>query len=138
MSKIRLIVKMGDKFCKMSSVKMFRFRNCERAVTNSINVASCVDKQCISFKNSCSVWQCTKAAVCLLPFLSHQNQFFFFFCFLFQTLELLYRITNGQNVIVIVQKMLDYLKESQEEYAIINLVGKIAELAEKYPFIFLN
>lgn len=34
--------------------------------------------------------------------------------------------------------MLDYLKESKEEYAIISLVGKIAELAEKYPFIFLN
>ncbi|KAM6352626.1 AP-4 complex subunit epsilon-1 isoform 3-T3 [Alca torda] len=49
-----------------------------------------------------------------------------------ETLELLYRITNGQNVIVIVQKMLDYLKESKEEYAIISLVGKIAELAEKY------
>ncbi|KAM6257374.1 AP-4 complex subunit epsilon-1 isoform 1-T1 [Porphyrio hochstetteri] len=49
-----------------------------------------------------------------------------------ETLELLYRITNGQNVIVIVQKMLDYLKESREEYAVINLVGKIAELAEKY------
>lgn len=31
--------------------------------------------------------------------------------------------------------MLGYLKESKEEYAIINLVGKIAELAEKYPFI---
>ncbi|XP_027500111.1 AP-4 complex subunit epsilon-1 isoform X1 [Corapipo altera] len=49
-----------------------------------------------------------------------------------ETLELLYRITNGQNVIVIVQKMLDYLKESKEEYAIINLVAKVAELAEKY------
>ncbi|XP_072725640.1 AP-4 complex subunit epsilon-1 isoform X7 [Ciconia boyciana] len=49
-----------------------------------------------------------------------------------ETLELLYRITNGQNVIVIVQKMLDYLKESKEEYTIISLVGKIAELAEKY------
>ncbi|XP_074956470.1 AP-4 complex subunit epsilon-1 isoform X3 [Phalacrocorax aristotelis] len=49
-----------------------------------------------------------------------------------ETLELLYRITNGQNVVVIVQKMLDYLKESKEEHAIINLVGKIAELAEKY------
>ncbi|KAL2300677.1 hypothetical protein Nmel_013562 [Mimus melanotis] len=49
-----------------------------------------------------------------------------------ETLELLYRITNGQNVIVIVQKMLDYLKESKEEYAIINLVGKIAELADTY------
>uniref|UniRef100_A0A674GPX3 AP-4 complex subunit epsilon n=1 Tax=Taeniopygia guttata TaxID=59729 RepID=A0A674GPX3_TAEGU len=50
-----------------------------------------------------------------------------------ETLELLYRITNGQNVTVIVQKMLDYLKEGQEEYAIISLVGKIAELAENAP-----
>ncbi|XP_053128364.1 AP-4 complex subunit epsilon-1 isoform X2 [Hemicordylus capensis] len=49
-----------------------------------------------------------------------------------ETLELLYRITNGQNVTVIVQKMLDYLTQSKEEYTIINIVGKIAELAEKY------
>ncbi|XP_028748530.1 AP-4 complex subunit epsilon-1 [Peromyscus leucopus] len=49
-----------------------------------------------------------------------------------ETLELLYRITNAQNVVVIVQKMLEYLHQSKEEYIIINLVGKIAELAEKY------
>ncbi|XP_017373369.1 AP-4 complex subunit epsilon-1 [Cebus imitator] len=48
------------------------------------------------------------------------------------TLELLYRITNAQNVTVIVQKMLEYLHQSKEEYVIVNLVGKIAELAEKY------
>uniref|UniRef100_A0A803SV57 AP-4 complex subunit epsilon n=1 Tax=Anolis carolinensis TaxID=28377 RepID=A0A803SV57_ANOCA len=50
-----------------------------------------------------------------------------------ETLELLYRITNGQNVTVIVRKMLDYLTQTKEEYTIINIVGKIAELAEKYP-----
>ncbi|XP_027696648.1 AP-4 complex subunit epsilon-1 isoform X1 [Vombatus ursinus] len=49
-----------------------------------------------------------------------------------ETLELLYRITNAQNVSVIVQKMLEYLHQSKEEYIIISLVGKIAELAEKY------
>ncbi|XP_028611978.1 AP-4 complex subunit epsilon-1 isoform X1 [Grammomys surdaster] len=49
-----------------------------------------------------------------------------------ETLELLYRITNAQNVVVIVQKMLEYLHQSKEEYIIISLVGKIAELAEKY------
>ncbi|XP_031227653.1 AP-4 complex subunit epsilon-1 isoform X2 [Mastomys coucha] len=49
-----------------------------------------------------------------------------------ETLELLYRITNAQNVVVIVQKMLEYLHQSKEEYIVINLVGKIAELAEKY------
>ncbi|XP_013908209.1 PREDICTED: AP-4 complex subunit epsilon-1-like [Thamnophis sirtalis] len=51
-----------------------------------------------------------------------------------ETLELLYRITNEQNVTVIVQKMLDYINQSKEEYTIINIAGKIAELAEKYPF----
>ncbi|XP_063169951.1 AP-4 complex subunit epsilon-1 [Candoia aspera] len=49
-----------------------------------------------------------------------------------ETLELLYRITNEQNVTVIVQKMLDYINQSKEEYTIISIVGKIAELAEKY------
>lgn len=34
---------------------------------------------------------------------------------------------------MIVQKMLEYLHQSKEEYIIVNLVGKIAELAEKYP-----
>ncbi|XP_067874098.1 AP-4 complex subunit epsilon-1 [Heterodontus francisci] len=49
-----------------------------------------------------------------------------------ETLELLYRITNVQNVAVIVQKMLDYLRQSKDEYITISLVGKVAELAEKY------
>ncbi|XP_073509144.1 AP-4 complex subunit epsilon-1 isoform X1 [Phyllobates terribilis] len=49
-----------------------------------------------------------------------------------ETLELLYRITNEQNVTVIVQKMLEYLRQSKDEYAVIALVGKIADLAEKY------
>ncbi|XP_056428284.1 AP-4 complex subunit epsilon-1 isoform X2 [Hyla sarda] len=49
-----------------------------------------------------------------------------------ETLELLYRITNEQNVTVIVQKMLEYLKQSKDEYTVIALVGKIADLAEKF------
>ncbi|XP_059495181.1 AP-4 complex subunit epsilon-1 [Stegostoma tigrinum] len=49
-----------------------------------------------------------------------------------ETLELLYRITNAQNVTVIVQKLLEYLRESKDEYITISLVGKVAELAEKY------
>ncbi|KAJ8417056.1 hypothetical protein AAFF_G00282830 [Aldrovandia affinis] len=51
-----------------------------------------------------------------------------------ETLELLYRITNGQNVSVIVQKMLDFLQQSKHGHTTIVLVGKVAELAEKYPF----
>ncbi|MBN3313376.1 AP4E1 protein, partial [Atractosteus spatula] len=52
-----------------------------------------------------------------------------------ETLELLYRITNAQNVTIIVEKMLDFLRQSKDEYTTINLVGKVAELAEKYPFL---
>ncbi|XP_036391210.1 AP-4 complex subunit epsilon-1 [Megalops cyprinoides] len=49
-----------------------------------------------------------------------------------ETLELLYRITNGQNVAVIVERMLDFLRLGKGEHTTIDLVGKVAELAEKY------
>lgn len=49
-----------------------------------------------------------------------------------ETLELLFRITNAQNVIVIVEKMLDFLHQSKDDHTTIDLVGKVAEIAEKY------
>ncbi|KAK2866882.1 hypothetical protein Q8A67_024999 [Cirrhinus molitorella] len=49
-----------------------------------------------------------------------------------ETLELLFRITNAQNVTVIVEKMLDFLRSCDDEHTIIHLVGKVAELAEKF------
>ncbi|XP_035520863.1 AP-4 complex subunit epsilon-1 isoform X1 [Morone saxatilis] len=49
-----------------------------------------------------------------------------------ETLELLFRITNAQNVMVIVEKMLEFLRISKDDYTTIDLVGKVAELAEKY------
>ncbi|XP_058500956.1 AP-4 complex subunit epsilon-1 [Solea solea] len=49
-----------------------------------------------------------------------------------ETLELLFRITNTQNVVVIVEKMLEFLRMSTDDYTTIDLVGKVAELAEKY------
>ncbi|XP_034735929.1 AP-4 complex subunit epsilon-1 [Etheostoma cragini] len=49
-----------------------------------------------------------------------------------ETLELLFRITNAQNVTVIVEKMLEFLRINKDEYTTIDLVGKVAELAEKY------
>lgn len=49
-----------------------------------------------------------------------------------ETLELLFRITNAQNVSVIVEKMLDFLRSSSDEHTIIHLAGKVAELAEKF------
>uniref|UniRef100_A0A3B3U1E7 AP-4 complex subunit epsilon n=1 Tax=Poecilia latipinna TaxID=48699 RepID=A0A3B3U1E7_9TELE len=51
-----------------------------------------------------------------------------------ETLELLFRITNDQNVTVIVEKMLDFLRISEDDHTTIDLVGKVAELAEKYPY----
>ncbi|XP_069564295.1 AP-4 complex subunit epsilon-1 isoform X1 [Brachyistius frenatus] len=50
-----------------------------------------------------------------------------------ETLELLFRITNAQNVTVIVEKMLDFLRITKDDHTTIDLVGKVAELAEKYP-----
>ncbi|XP_059391980.1 AP-4 complex subunit epsilon-1-like [Carassius carassius] len=49
-----------------------------------------------------------------------------------ETLELLFRITNAQNVTVIVEKMLDFLRSCNDEHTTIHLVGKVSELAEKY------
>ncbi|XP_031715463.1 AP-4 complex subunit epsilon-1 [Anarrhichthys ocellatus] len=49
-----------------------------------------------------------------------------------ETLELLFRITNAQNVTVIVVKMLEFLRVNKDDYTTIDLVGKVAELAEKY------
>uniref|UniRef100_A0A8C7YHK1 AP-4 complex subunit epsilon n=1 Tax=Oryzias sinensis TaxID=183150 RepID=A0A8C7YHK1_9TELE len=49
-----------------------------------------------------------------------------------ETLELLFRITNAQNVTVIVEKMLDFLRLSKDDHMTIDIVGKVAELAEKY------
>lgn len=57
-----------------------------------------------------------------------------FFIVSLQTLELLFRITNNQNVTVIVEKMLDFLRVSKDDHTTIDLVGKVAELAEKYPY----
>lgn len=64
----------------------------------------------------------------------HQTFRHLFHFLLSQTLELLFRITNAQNVTVIVEKMLDFLRGCNDEHTVIHLVGKVAELAEKYPF----
>ncbi|KAK6309372.1 hypothetical protein J4Q44_G00208350 [Coregonus suidteri] len=41
-----------------------------------------------------------------------------------ETLELLFRITNAQNVTVIVEKMLEFLRMTSDDYSTIDLVGK--------------
>ncbi|KAM9376860.1 AP-4 complex subunit epsilon-1 [Pholidichthys leucotaenia] len=42
-----------------------------------------------------------------------------------ETLELLFRITNAQNVTVIVEKMLEFLHISEDDHTTIDLVGKL-------------
>lgn len=49
-----------------------------------------------------------------------------------ETLELLFRIANAQNVTVIVEKMFEFLHQSTDDHTTIDLVGKVAEIAEKY------
>lgn len=68
-------------------------------------------------------------ALCSWGFL----QYWAFCLFCLQTLELLFRITNSQNVTVIVEKMLEFLRASKDDHTTTDLVGKVAELAEKYP-----
>uniref|UniRef100_A0A8C6UTV6 AP-4 complex subunit epsilon n=1 Tax=Neogobius melanostomus TaxID=47308 RepID=A0A8C6UTV6_9GOBI len=55
-----------------------------------------------------------------------------------ETLELLFRITNAQNITVIVEKMLEFLHQSKDDHTTIDLVGKVAEIAEKYPLQTMN
>uniref|UniRef100_A0A4W5RCD3 AP-4 complex subunit epsilon n=1 Tax=Hucho hucho TaxID=62062 RepID=A0A4W5RCD3_9TELE len=51
-----------------------------------------------------------------------------------ETLELLFRITNAQNVTVIVEKMLEFLRLTSDDYSTIDLVGKVAELTMNSVF----
>lgn len=49
-----------------------------------------------------------------------------------KTLDLLYSMTNPQNVTVIVQKLTQYLQTSTDQYLRQELVSRINQLAEKY------
>ena len=50
-----------------------------------------------------------------------------------QTLSLLFKMTNSLNVVVIAEKMIAYLKTTRDEYIKADLVSKITQLAERYP-----
>ena len=57
------------------------------------------------------------------------------------TLDLLYRMTNAKNVTAIVQKMMDQLKSSTDEYLKKALVTRILQVSERYtpdPKWYLN
>lgn len=49
-----------------------------------------------------------------------------------QTLDLLYRMTNPHNVEVICERLVGYLRSTVDNYLRTDLVARITELAEKY------
>jgi len=44
-------------------------------------------------------------------------------------------MTNSLNVVVIAEKLIAYLRTTRDEYIKADLVSKITQLAERYPFI---
>ena len=49
-----------------------------------------------------------------------------------KTLDLLYSMTNPQNVTVVVDKLIGYLKAATDQYMKTDLLSRISQLAEKY------
>jgi AP-4 complex subunit epsilon-1 len=49
-----------------------------------------------------------------------------------KTLTLLYAMTNPKNVTVVADKLVDYLKKSNDPFLRAELVSKVTMLAEKY------
>ena len=49
-----------------------------------------------------------------------------------QTLDLLYKMTNPLNVVVITEKLIGYLRQTRDEYIRADLVSKVTQLAERF------
>ena len=62
--------------------------------------------------------------------------YFLSFSYCFQTLDLLCHITNASNVETVCEKLLSFLKSTTDVdmYFKAELVDRITELAERYPF----
>jgi len=73
------------------------------------------------------------------PFIEHlyEVRFVCISCFsaFSQTLDLLCHITNAGNVETVCEKLLSYLKTTADAYFRTELVDRITELAERYPFM---
>ena len=52
----------------------------------------------------------------------------------FQTLDLLYKMTNPANVKEITSRLIFYLRTVSNEFIKADLVAKLTQLAERYPF----
>ncbi|CAI8050732.1 AP-4 complex subunit epsilon-1 [Geodia barretti] len=49
-----------------------------------------------------------------------------------KTLDLLYKMTNPLNVVVITEKLIGYLRQTRDEYIRADLVSKVTQLAERF------
>ena len=49
-----------------------------------------------------------------------------------QTLDLLFKMTNPLNVVVISDRLIEYLRQTTDEYIQSDLVAKITQLAERF------
>ena len=49
-----------------------------------------------------------------------------------QTLDLLFKMTNPLNVVVISDRLIEYLRQTSDEYIQSDLVAKITQLAERF------
>lgn len=49
-----------------------------------------------------------------------------------KTLDLLYKMTNPMNVVVITEKLIGYLRQTRDEYIRSDLVSKVTQLAERF------
>lgn len=102
------------------------------ALQHQMTIIECLDHPDLIIKREVGSAWCSETESQVLK----TSQGFNGFPFVLQTLELLFRITNAQNVVVIVEKMLEFLQNSPDDYTTIDLVGKVAELAEKYPSLW--
>lgn len=49
-----------------------------------------------------------------------------------KTLDLLYKMTNPMNVVTITDKLIQHLRQTQDQYLRTELVSRITQLAERY------
>ena len=53
-------------------------------------------------------------------------------CTYTQTLDLLFKMTNPMNVVVIADRLISYLRQTRDEYIRSDLVARITQLAERF------
>ena len=58
--------------------------------------------------------------------------------FVSQTLDLLCHITNATNVESVCEKLIAFLRGTIDSYFRTNLVARVIDLAERYPFLYIN